>query len=156
MGREWLAPSGAALLASIGFRPRNQSTAHAWRLRAIVALAIRDASEEVAGLKDGTIWLKWPNDLVTQGERAALLKVAGVLGESVTMLESGTLKFIFENEEKVIHAGDALPIPPHAPHRVEALEDSLAIDLFTPVREDWRRGDDAYLRQSVVSADSAT
>ena len=26
------------------------------------------------------------------------------------------------------------------------LEDSLAVDLFAPVREDWIRGDDAYLR----------
>jgi hypothetical protein len=31
---------------------------------------------------------------------------------------------------------------------VEALEDSLATDLFTPAREDWIRGDDAYLRKS--------
>jgi len=29
---------------------------------------------------------------------------------------------------------------------VEALEDSLAVDVFSPVREDWIRGDDAYLR----------
>jgi hypothetical protein len=29
---------------------------------------------------------------------------------------------------------------------VEALEDSVAVDLFSPVREDWVRGEDAYLR----------
>jgi unsaturated pyranuronate lyase len=28
-----------------------------------------------------------------------------------------------------------------------ALEDSMAVDLFTPQREDWIRGDDAYLRK---------
>jgi hypothetical protein len=38
-------------------------------------------------------------------------------------------------------------IPPHLPHRVEALEETLATDLFTPGREDWLRGDDAYLRK---------
>jgi hypothetical protein len=32
------------------------------------------------------------------------------------------------------------------PHRAEALDDSLVLDVFSPVREDWRRGDDAYLR----------
>ena len=32
---------------------------------------------------------------------------------------------------------------------VEALEDSVAVDLFAPVREDWRRGEDAYLRGGV-------
>jgi len=31
---------------------------------------------------------------------------------------------------------------------VEALEDSLAVDLFSPPREDWIRGDDAYLRDA--------
>ena len=29
----------------------------------------------------------------------------------------------------------------------EALEDSVALDVFSPVREDWVRGDDAYLRR---------
>jgi BirA family biotin operon repressor/biotin-[acetyl-CoA-carboxylase] ligase len=44
---------------------------------------MRDASEEVAGLKDGTVWLKWPNDLVAEAADGSLRKVAGVLGESV-------------------------------------------------------------------------
>jgi hypothetical protein len=30
---------------------------------------------------------------------------------------------------------------------VEALEDTIVIDVFAPVREDWVRGDDAYLRR---------
>jgi hypothetical protein len=30
---------------------------------------------------------------------------------------------------------------------VEALEDTVAVDVFSPVREDWIRGDDAYLRR---------
>jgi BirA family biotin operon repressor/biotin-[acetyl-CoA-carboxylase] ligase len=82
-GREWLAPAGAALLLSVGFRPTRMAAEHGWRLAAIVALAMRDASEEVAGLKDGTLGLKWPNDVVADGQHGALLKVAGVLGESV-------------------------------------------------------------------------
>ena len=43
---------------------------------------MRDAAEEQAGLKDGTIWLKWPNDLVAEAADGSLRKVAGVLGES--------------------------------------------------------------------------
>jgi BirA family biotin operon repressor/biotin-[acetyl-CoA-carboxylase] ligase len=82
-GREWLAPAGAGLLLSVGFRPADLPAGHAWRLAAIVALAMRDAAEEVAGLKDGTIGLKWPNDLVAEGPQAILVKVGGVLGESV-------------------------------------------------------------------------
>ena len=67
--------------------------------------------------------------------------------EQLTMLEKGKLKFIFDDREEIIQAGQCLQIPSHAPHRVEALEDSDATDLFAPVREDWVRGDDAYLRQ---------
>ncbi len=37
------------------------------------------------------------------------------------------------------------------PHRVVALEDSVAMDVFAPVREDWLRGDDAYLRNPTDS-----
>jgi quercetin dioxygenase-like cupin family protein len=39
-----------------------------------------------------------------------------------------------------------LCIPPNVPHSVESLEDCVAVDIFSPVREDWVRGDDAYLR----------
>jgi len=45
--------------------------------------------------------------------------------------------------------GQIVAIPRSAPHLVEALEDSLATDLFSPIREDWIRGDDAYLRAPV-------
>ena len=83
-GREWMAPPKKGLLASIGFKPSEFITPkHAWRLPAIVSLAMRDASEEVAGLKDGTVWLKWPNDLVAEAADNTLRKVGGVLGESV-------------------------------------------------------------------------
>lgn len=84
-GREWTTPEGSGLLLSIGFRPKELPARHAWRLAAIVTLAMRDAAEEVAGLKDGTLWLKWPNDIVAEGPHTALLKVAGVLGDTVTV-----------------------------------------------------------------------
>jgi quercetin dioxygenase-like cupin family protein len=67
--------------------------------------------------------------------------------EQVTLLEKGRLKFVFDAEEVVIAAGECMQIPPNAPHRVEALEDSEGYDLFAPVREDWLRGEDNYLRR---------
>ena len=83
-GREWMAPPKKGLLVSVGFKPSEFITPkHAWRLPAIVALAMRDASEEVAGLRDGTVMLKWPNDLVAEAADGSLRKVGGVLGESV-------------------------------------------------------------------------
>jgi BirA family biotin operon repressor/biotin-[acetyl-CoA-carboxylase] ligase len=80
-GRSWLAPSGAALLVSCGFRPTKLALAHAWQLAATASLAMIDAAEEVAGLPDRTLWLKWPNDIVSVEEEPR--KVAGVLGESI-------------------------------------------------------------------------
>ncbi len=103
LGRTWTASPGSALLASIGFRPTWLAADRAWRLAAVVALAMCDAAEDAAGLPVGAIRLKWPNDLVVEvagpsallvGEldattAAALLgapvelrKLAGVLGES--------------------------------------------------------------------------
>ena len=69
------------------------------------------------------------------------------VNEQVTNVESGRLRFIFAQSEVVVCAGDSLVIPPNVPHSVETLEDSVALDLFTPAREDWLRGDDAYLRK---------
>ncbi|MEZ5354287.1 MAG: cupin domain-containing protein [Bryobacteraceae bacterium] len=67
--------------------------------------------------------------------------------EQVTVLEAGRLRFQFDDGEAEIAAGEVMQIPPNAPHLVEALEDSVAYDLFAPVRADWIRGDDGYLRK---------
>jgi BirA family biotin operon repressor/biotin-[acetyl-CoA-carboxylase] ligase len=83
-GREWIGPAGTALLLSIGCRPAGLAARHGWRLAATVSLAMLDAAEEAAGLKDGTLWLKWPNDIVAEPAEGGLLKVAGVLGEAVS------------------------------------------------------------------------
>lgn len=70
-GRTWTAPPGSSLLCSLGFRPTWLAPTDTWRLAATVSLAMADAAEEVAGLRDGTIRLKWPNDLVVESEVAA-------------------------------------------------------------------------------------
>jgi quercetin dioxygenase-like cupin family protein len=67
--------------------------------------------------------------------------------EQITTLVEGKLRFRFDSEEVVMVAGQSLQIPSNAPHEVEALEESLAIDVFAPPRDDWRTGNDAYLRK---------
>jgi quercetin dioxygenase-like cupin family protein len=81
-------------------------------------------------------------------QKGAVVPMHSHPNEQISMLESGALRFVISGEERVLHAGDAVIIPPDAPHMVEALEDSLAVDLFSPPREDWIRGDDAYLRDA--------
>lgn len=80
-GRSWVSPRGAAVLLSLGFRPVWLDPARAWQLSAVTSLAMAEAAEDLAGLSDGQIRLKWPNDLVV--ERASgIRKLAGVLGET--------------------------------------------------------------------------
>lgn len=67
--------------------------------------------------------------------------------EQISMIEQGALKFMIAGVEKVVSAGQVMRIPPHVPHSAEAMMDSVAVDLFSPIREDWIRGDDAYLRK---------
>jgi quercetin dioxygenase-like cupin family protein len=80
-------------------------------------------------------------------KKGAVVPLHHHVNEQITMLTEGRLRFVVEGVETEISAGDLLQIPPNAPHLVEALEDSAATDLFSPAREDWIRGDDAYLRR---------
>jgi quercetin dioxygenase-like cupin family protein len=69
------------------------------------------------------------------------------MNEQVSMVQSGAIKFVSNGAEHIVRAGECLTIPPNVPHRVDVLEDSLVVDIFSPAREDWIRGDDAYLRR---------
>jgi quercetin dioxygenase-like cupin family protein len=82
--------------------------------------------------------------------KGAVVPVHHHINQQVTMLKSGALEFEMGGERIVLKAGDVLVIPPDVPHSVVALEDSTVTDLFTPAREDWIRGDDAYLRTPPV------
>lgn len=67
--------------------------------------------------------------------------------EQLTYILEGALHFwIGEDgaEECVVGAGEVLHIPSNVPHRAEALEDTLDVDIFSPPREDWLNGTDNY------------
>ena len=69
--------------------------------------------------------------------------------EQLTYILSGRMRFWFGDDESdvvEIGAGEVLTIPPHLPHKAEALEDTLDVDVFHPPRADWLDGSDAYLR----------
>jgi BirA family biotin operon repressor/biotin-[acetyl-CoA-carboxylase] ligase len=80
-GRTWRAPAGSSVLLSLGFRPSWLRPEHAWRLAALVSLAMAEATEAVIGGPSGTVHLKWPNDLVSIRD-GGIRKLAGVLGET--------------------------------------------------------------------------
>ncbi len=67
--------------------------------------------------------------------------------EQSSIVQSGRILFVVAGEEAMLQAGDMIVTPPDAPHTVEALEESFVLDIFSPPRDDWQRGDDAYLRR---------
>jgi quercetin dioxygenase-like cupin family protein len=70
--------------------------------------------------------------------------------EQITYILEGGLRFwIGADESQVIDvmAGEVLHIPSNVPHKAEALEDTLDVDVFSPPRQDWLDKTDDYLRQ---------
>ena len=71
--------------------------------------------------------------------------------EQLTYIIEGKLRFSLgdDGSEVVdVAAGEVLHIPAHVPHKAEALEDTLDVDVFHPPRQDWLDGTDAYLRDA--------
>ena len=69
--------------------------------------------------------------------------------EQLTYILEGVLRFFLgEDASEVVdvRAGEVLHIPSNVPHRAEALEQTLDVDIFCPPRADWLEGTDAYLR----------
>lgn len=67
--------------------------------------------------------------------------------EQLTYILEGALQFEIEGRVIVVAAGQVLRIPSNVPHRAVALEDTLDLDIFSPIRTDWLTGQDDYLRR---------
>jgi len=66
--------------------------------------------------------------------------------EQLTYILEGALKFWIDGKEIVVQAGETLCIPSNMPHKAEALEDTVDLDVFAPPRADWMNKTDQYLR----------
>jgi len=65
----------------------------------------------------------------------------------LTWVVEGCLRFTWPGGEPIdVRAGEVLVIPPDVPHAAEAMEDTVVTDVFSPARDDWAGGNDAYLR----------
>lgn len=58
--------------------------------------------------------------------------------EQIGYVSRGAIEFTIGDRVVILRAGDAYLIPGNVPHGCHALEDSLAIDIFSPVREDYK------------------
>jgi BirA family biotin operon repressor/biotin-[acetyl-CoA-carboxylase] ligase len=84
--RRWLTPPGTALALSVVMRPALPA-ARSTRLVMVAGLAVCDAVEQTAGLRPA---LKWPNDVLIGGRKAAGILVESALaGEAVEYAVAG-------------------------------------------------------------------
>jgi quercetin dioxygenase-like cupin family protein len=113
-------------------------------------------------------WTDLPQEQVTSqlsrrlvtGERMMLAQVYLEKGcvvpkhshenEQITWIVEGALHFWIgedEAEEVVVRAGEVLHIPGNVPHKAEALERTLDVDIFSPPRQDWLDHTDSYFHR---------
>jgi len=70
--------------------------------------------------------------------------------EQLTFVTRGRWRFEIEGKTAMVGPNEMLFIPPNVIHAAEAVEDLVAYDIFTPPREDWIKGEDAYLRTATT------
>jgi quercetin dioxygenase-like cupin family protein len=64
--------------------------------------------------------------------------------EQVSLVLSGALLFKIDGRDIKVSGGEALQIPGNVAHQVEVLEDTLVVDVFSPIRQDWLDKTDDY------------
>ena len=70
--------------------------------------------------------------------------------EQLTYILAGALKFWIGTEDAeplIVKSGEVLVIPSQVPHKAEALEDTVDVDVFCPPRQDWLDGTDTYFHK---------
>ena len=73
-----------------------------------------------------------------QMDAGAEVPVHQHLHEQVTYVVEGCLQVTLNGETRLLKKGDSVYFGPNEPHSVKTLEDSKAIDVFTPQREDFK------------------
>ena len=76
-------------------------------------------------------------------KRGALVPIHAHDSEQMTYILQGSLRFLVDGEEIIVREGEVLHIPSRLPHQAEALEDTLELDVFSPVRTEWLDAADA-------------
>jgi quercetin dioxygenase-like cupin family protein len=64
--------------------------------------------------------------------------------EQVSIVLSGAVLFRFDGREITVRGGEVMQIPGNVAHEVEVLEDTLVVDVFSPIRQDWIDKTDDY------------
>ena len=80
-------------------------------------------------------------------KKGCIVPLHSHVNEQLSYILEGALKFYIGGKEIVVRAGEVLTIPPNMPHKAEAMEDTVDLDIFNPPRADWINKTDSYLRK---------
>jgi quercetin dioxygenase-like cupin family protein len=80
-------------------------------------------------------------------KKGAMVPTHKHVSEQITIIQKGVLEFTLQGKKIAVREGEILVIPPNVEHSAEALEDTIDLDCFSPLREDWISGTDQYLRK---------
>ena len=80
-------------------------------------------------------------------KKGCIVPLHSHVNEQLSYILEGALKFYIDGKEIVVRAGEVLTIPPNMPHKAEAMEDTIDLDIFNPPRADWINKTDSYLRK---------
>ena len=80
-------------------------------------------------------------------KKGCIVPLHSHINEQLSYILEGALKFYIDGKEIVVRAGEVLTIPPNMPHKAEAMEDTVDLDIFNPPRADWINKTDSYLRK---------
>ena len=80
-------------------------------------------------------------------QKGCLVPEHSHVNEQLTYILEGCLRFWIDGRVLDVKAGEVLCIPSNMPHKAQALEDTVDLDVFYPPRQDWLTKNDAYLRQ---------
>ena len=75
-------------------------------------------------------------------KRGALVPMHAHESEQMTYILQGALRVVVDGQEIIVREGEVLHIPSRTPHQSEALEDTLELDVFSPIRSEWIDLDD--------------
>ena len=73
-------------------------------------------------------------------KRGAIVPRHSHESEQMTYVLQGSLRLLVAGEEVTLREGEVLHIPSGVTHQVEALDDTFVLGVFSPVRQDWRAG----------------
>jgi quercetin dioxygenase-like cupin family protein len=93
------------------------------------------------------VFAGWQGRMI-HGERMSVVHYRATAGspfaahshphEQISNLIEGEMELTIGDETRLCRAGDVAVIPPHVVHYGKALTDCYVVDVFSPVREDYR------------------